>query len=165
MDDPLARARRFAGCRRQFGQHSGGSIAFLTCWAFDQRSGRTRAFFHKEPGAELILGVTSHHVSGNGALTGLDIGKAWLLPSTLTLQYHFTDFGVLEPISAQASTTLYSSTTAANTSLAGPAVTDLHIRNQFGVAVQFGFDHMLDSHWGLNFDVKGCGCGRSTQRQ
>lgn len=112
-------------------------------------------FFTKNVAAELILGVTSHHISGNGALTGLDIGKAWLLPPTLTLQYHFTDFGALKPyIGAGINYTVFFNQSAANTSLAGLTVTDLRIRNQFGAAVQFGFDYMLDRHWGLNFDVK-----------
>ncbi|MCC8940998.1 OmpW family protein [Bradyrhizobium sp. Arg62] len=113
-------------------------------------------FFTKNIAAELILGVTSHHISGNGTLNGLDIGKAWLLPPTLTLQYHFTDFGPLKPyIGAGINyTAFFNQSAAANTSLAGLAVTDLRISNQFGAAVQFGFDYMLDRHWGLNFDVK-----------
>ncbi|WP_271554236.1 OmpW/AlkL family protein [Bradyrhizobium sp. CCBAU 45394] len=112
-------------------------------------------FFTKNVAAELVLGVTSHHISGNGALTGLDIGKAWLLPPTLTLQYHFTDFGPLKPyIGAGVNYTAFFNQSAANTSLGGLAVTDLRISNQFGAAVQFGFDYMLDRHWGLNFDVK-----------
>ncbi|WP_271627754.1 OmpW/AlkL family protein [Bradyrhizobium sp. CCBAU 11445] len=112
-------------------------------------------FFTRNVAAELILGVTSHHISGNGALTGLDIGKAWLLPPTLTLQYHFTDLGALKPyIGAGINYTAFFNQSAANTSLGGLAVTDLRISNQFGAAVQFGFDYMLDRNWGLNFDVK-----------
>ncbi|RXH36750.1 membrane protein [Bradyrhizobium nanningense] len=112
-------------------------------------------FFTNNLAAELILGVTNHHISGNGALTGLDIGKTWLLPPTLTLQYHFTDFGPLKPyLGAGINYTVFFNQSAANTSLAGLAVTDLHLRNQFGAAIQFGFDYMLDRHWGLNFDVK-----------
>ncbi|WP_050402984.1 OmpW family outer membrane protein [Bradyrhizobium embrapense] len=112
-------------------------------------------FFTKNIAAELILGVTRHHISGTGTLNGLDIGKAWLLPPTLTLQYHFDDFGPLKPyIGAGINYTAFFNQSAANTSLAGLTVTDLHISNQFGAAVQFGFDYMLDRHWGLNFDVK-----------
>ncbi|MHC2332049.1 OmpW/AlkL family protein [Bradyrhizobium sp. USDA 4454] len=112
-------------------------------------------FFTKNIAAELILGVTRHQISGTGALTGLDIGKAWLLPPTLTLQYHFTDFGPLKPyIGAGINYTAFFNHSAANTSFAGLSVTDLRISNQFGAAVQFGFDYMLDRHWGLNFDVK-----------
>lgn len=56
-------------------------------------------FFNENWAAELILGVTKHHVTGTGAAAtnGLDVGKAWLLPPTLTFQYHFTDFGAFKP--------------------------------------------------------------------
>lgn len=86
---------------------------------------------------------------------GLNIGKASLLPPTLTLQYHFTDFGAFKPyIGAGINYTLFFNQTAANTPFAGLTVTDLHINNQVGPAVQFGFDYMLDRHWGINVDAK-----------
>jgi outer membrane protein len=113
-------------------------------------------FFTQNIAAELILGVTRHSISGTGALDGLDIGKAWLLPPTLTLQYHFTDFGAFQPyVGAGVNYTVFFNQNAANTAnVNGLAVTDLHISNSFGAAVQFGFDYMLDRHWGLNVDVK-----------
>jgi len=112
-------------------------------------------FFTPNVAAELILGVSRHHISGDGALNGLNIGKASLLPPTLTLQYHFTDFGAFKPyIGAGINYTLFLNQTAANTPFAGLTVTDLHINNQVGPAVQFGFDYMLDRHWGINIDAK-----------
>ncbi|ANW05876.1 OmpW/AlkL family protein [Bradyrhizobium icense] len=112
-------------------------------------------FFTRNIAAELILGVTKHHIGGTETLHGLEIGEAWLLPPTLTLQYHFTDFGAFKPyIGAGINYTVFFNQSAANTPFAGLAVTDLHVSNQVGAAVQFGFDYMLDSHWGLNFDVK-----------
>jgi outer membrane protein len=112
-------------------------------------------FFTQNIAAELILGVTRHSISGTGALDGLNIGKAWLLPPTATLQYHFTDFGAFKPyIGAGVNCTVFFNQSAANTTVNGLAVTNLHISNSFGAAVQFGFDYMLDRHWGLNVDVK-----------
>ncbi|OKO86327.1 OmpW family outer membrane protein [Bradyrhizobium sp. AS23.2] len=112
-------------------------------------------FFTRNIAAELILGVTTHHIIGTGTLNGLDIGKASLLPPTLTLQYHFTDFGAFKPyVGAGINYTVFFNQSAANTPFAGLVVTDLRISNQVAPAVQFGFDYMLDPHWGLNFDVK-----------
>lgn len=112
-------------------------------------------FFTPNIAAELVLGATRHHVSGTGTLNGLDIGKAWLLPPTLTLQYHFTGLGAFKPyVGAGINYTVFFNQSAANTPVGGLAVTDLHISNQVGAAVQFGFDYMLDRHWGLNVDVK-----------
>lgn len=112
-------------------------------------------FFTSNISAELILGVTRHHITGTRSLDGLDIGKASLLPPTLTLQYHFTDFGAFKPyVGAGINYTVFFNQSAANTQFAGVAVTDLRISNRIAPAIQFGFDYMLDRHWGLNFDVK-----------
>lgn len=112
-------------------------------------------FFTKNIAAELILGVTRHSINGTGTLDGLPIGKATLLPPTLTLQYHFTDFGAFKPyVGAGVNYTVFFSQHAANQTVGAFTVTNLHISNQWGAAVQFGFDYMLDKHWGLNVDVK-----------
>lgn len=112
-------------------------------------------FFTRNVAAELILGVTRHTITGTGSLDSLPIGKTWLLPPTLTLQYHFTDFGAFKPyVGAGVNYTVFYSQWAANTPVNGLAVTQLHLTNSWGAAVQFGFDYMLDQHWGLNVDVK-----------
>ncbi|TIU17238.1 MAG: OmpW family protein, partial [Mesorhizobium sp.] len=48
-------------------------------------------FFTDNVAAELILGTTYANITGQGSIGALrNIGKVWLLPPTLTLQYHFT---------------------------------------------------------------------------
>ncbi|MDA9436833.1 OmpW/AlkL family protein [Bradyrhizobium sp. CCBAU 51627] len=119
-------------------------------------------FFTKNIAAELILGVTRHSISGTGSLASLPIGKTTLLPPTLTLQYHFDNFGAFKPyIGAGVNYTVFFNNSAANVPavIVGPPVgpvttTALHVSNAWGGAVQFGFDYMLDRHWGLNVDVK-----------
>ena len=54
-------------------------------------------YFTRNFSAELVLGVTPHNITGSGALAGLNVGTAWLLPPTLMAQYHFTDFGAFQP--------------------------------------------------------------------
>jgi outer membrane protein len=115
-------------------------------------------FFTPNIAAELILGVTRHHVKGTGAAAtdGLDVGKAWLLPPTLTLQYHFTNFGAFKPyIGAGGNYTVFFDQSAGNVANnAGVIITRSHLHNSWAPAVQFGFDYMIDRHWGLNVDVK-----------
>ncbi|UTD26744.1 OmpW family protein [Bradyrhizobium sp. WD16] len=118
-------------------------------------------YFTPNIAAELILGVTKHHITGTGALGGLDIGKAWLLPPTLTFQYHFTNFGAFQPyLGVGVNYTVFFSQSAANVvtpaglPAAGLSTTYLNIKNAPGLALQAGFDYMIDRHWGLNFDVK-----------
>jgi outer membrane protein len=104
-------------------------------------------FFTKNIAAELILGVTKHDIFLNPGATR--IGSTWLLPPTVTLQYHFTDFGAFKPyVGVGVNYTIPFSTT-----VAGPA-TALSISNGWGVAAQVGFDYMFNKNWGFNVDVK-----------
>lgn len=99
--------------------------------------------------AELILGTTYANIYGEGALAGLGkVGKTWVLPPTLTLQYHFTDFGAFKPyVGAGVNYTMFYSQK-------GDAATSLDVKNTFGTALQVGADYMINEHWGVNFDVK-----------
>lgn len=107
-------------------------------------------FFTRNIAAELVLGVTRHHVAGTAALAGVDVGKATLLPPTLTLQYHFTQFGAFKPyVGAGVNYTWFF-----NNSAAGGVITQLTVKDTAGLALQGGFDYMIDKHWGFNFDVK-----------
>lgn len=115
-------------------------------------------FFTKNIAAELILGVTPHDVSPRGGLAGAlgstaNIGRAWLLPPTLMLQYHFTDFGAFKPyVGVGLNYTFFFSTK----SLGALAATHdrFSIASNAGLALQVGFDYMIDRHWGVNVDVK-----------
>ena len=124
-------------------------------------------FFTPNFAAELILGVTSHRATGAGLVTsgvatglnmqGLPIGKTWLLPPTLTFQYHFTQFGPFKPyVGAGVNYTFFFNESAANTLGGNPAVriTSFNVNNAWAPALQAGFDYMLDKNWGINLDVK-----------
>lgn len=112
-------------------------------------------FFTRNVAAELILGVTPHRITGTGALAGLNVGRAWLLPPTLMFQYHFSDFGPFKPyIGVGANYTVFFDQSPGNALNNGVAITGLSVRDTFGAAAQVGFDYMIDRHWGVNFDVK-----------
>ncbi len=106
-------------------------------------------FFTDNIAAELILGTTYSKISGDGVLAGTPVGKTWLLPPTLTLQYHVTEFGAFKPyVGAGVNYTLfYNSSEQAG-------FHDLDVKNKLGAALQVGFDYQIDQHWGVNFDVK-----------
>ncbi|MCL6706522.1 OmpW family protein [Pseudomonas sp. R2.Fl] len=106
-------------------------------------------YFTDNIAAELILGTTYANIYGEGSIAGLGkIGKTWVLPPTLTLQYHFTDFGAFKPyVGAGVNYTIFYDQS-------GAAVDTLDVKDTFGVALQAGFDYMIDEHWGVNFDVK-----------
>ena len=54
---------------------------------------------------ELIAATTRHDVSASDTVLGhVDVGSVWVLPPTLTVQYHFLPSSASAPISAPAST-------------------------------------------------------------
>jgi outer membrane protein len=106
-------------------------------------------FFTPNFAVELILGVTPHNVKGAGSLAGARIGSAWLLPPTLTFQYHFTGLGNIKPyVGAGVNYTVFFNEKAKG------GFTSFDLKDTFGLALQGGVDIMLTKNWGLNFDVK-----------
>lgn len=99
---------------------------------------------------ELIAAVTPHDVNTKTSSSGaLDLGDVWLLPPTLTVQYHFTDMGKFKPyVGAGINYTVFFGEDK------GTSVTNVDYGNSFGPALQAGVDYMIDDHWFLNADVK-----------
>ncbi len=106
-------------------------------------------FFTPNIAAELILGVTPHTAKGAGTLRGLgNLGSVWLLPPTLTLQYHFTEFGAFKPyVGVGVNYTVFFGEK-------DKALGNFSVSNAFGGALQVGFDYMINRNWGWNVDVK-----------
>jgi outer membrane protein len=106
-------------------------------------------FFDKHWAAELILAVTPHEITHTP--TGLDIGEVWLLPPTLTVQYHFQpDDPDFRPyIGAGVNYTMFFGHDDAD-----PAILDADFDSSIGFALQAGFDIPIDEHWSINVDVK-----------
>lgn len=106
-------------------------------------------FFTDNVAAELILGTTYARINGKGSIAGLgEVGKVWLLPPTLTMQYHFTNFGDFKPyVGAGVNYTLFYNQDAGSAD-------KLDVKNSFGAALQVGFDYRISDHWDFNFDVK-----------
>lgn len=111
--------------------------------------------FNKNWGLELILGTSNHQIdTENGALAGLDAGDVWVLPPTLTLQYHFVN---TESLGVYAGAGLnYSIFYSYDLSddLAAAGVSDIDFDNSLGASLQLGTDIQLKNSWYLNLDVK-----------
>lgn len=107
-------------------------------------------FFTDNIAAELILATTHHNVKANGSPLGasVDLGDVWLIPPTLTLQYHFDPKGKISPyVGAGVNYTIFYGNDP------GVALGNSY-DNGFGYLVQAGVDIELDKKWSLNFDVK-----------
>lgn len=115
-------------------------------------------FFTKNISAELILGTTKHEVStigsdisaiGGPTSADIDLGSVYLLPPTLTLQYHFLTEEVFRPyVGAGVNYTIFYNEKQ------GSVVKDIKYENSFGYAFQIGFDLMIDDTFFVNADVK-----------
>ncbi|WP_298514627.1 OmpW family outer membrane protein [uncultured Kordia sp.] len=106
-------------------------------------------FFTENWAAELILATTNHDVEAiNTAVGTIDLGDVWLLPPTLTLQYHYP-LGDFKPyIGAGINYTIFYSADE------GPVADAIDYDNSFGFAFQAGFDYALTDTWFLNLDIK-----------
>lgn len=103
-------------------------------------------FFTPHIAMELIAATAEHEITHNVAG---DLGTAWILPPTLTAQYHFMPDQKISPyIGAGLNYSLFYSEDHA------ASFTDLDVDGGVGYALQAGMDCWLDDHWGLNLDVK-----------
>ena len=96
---------------------------------------------------ELIAATTQHRVTNSAAGT---LGTVWLLPPTLTAQYHFDPEGPLRPyVGAGINYTFFYSPNAPG------ALKPIHYQDQFGFALQAGVDIPFgESGYFFNIDVK-----------
>ncbi|MBL6852442.1 MAG: OmpW family protein [Alphaproteobacteria bacterium] len=97
-------------------------------------------------GVELIAGTTKHSV--HHSIAG-NVGSVWLLPPTLTAQYHFDPTGPFRPyVGAGINYTFFYSAHSAT-------FAPISFSNNVGFALQAGADVPVgDGPYFLNFDVK-----------
>ncbi len=117
-------------------------------------------------GIEAIAGIANHDVNVDGTPTGalaavggadgLKLFDTWVLPPTITLQYHFLPNNNLRPYIGVGAN--YTATLADNASdeleaaVGGPV--KVSSDNSWGWAVQAGFDYDISDNWFFNADVK-----------
>lgn len=108
-------------------------------------------------GLELIAATTKHHASGRTGTTG-GIGRlasTWVLPPTLTAQYHFAPASKVRPyVGAGVNYTLFYSENASAGLEAAVGRTRVKMKSSFGWAAQAGVDVDLSPKTFLNFDIK-----------
>lgn len=106
-------------------------------------------FFNKNLALELILGTSNHDVKAVSTAVGdIELGDVWLLPPTLTLQYHF-DAGMVHPyVGAGLNYTIFYGVDE------GPVADDVEYDSALGFAIQGGFDIDITDKWFINIDAK-----------
>ena len=102
-------------------------------------------YFTKNLAAELILGTTHHSVKLGGK-DGTTLGKVWLLPPTLNLQYHLPVKNFIPYVGAGINYTFFYGVKDEAASLS--------YKNNAGFSMQLGFDYNISKKWFINVDAK-----------
>jgi outer membrane protein len=108
-------------------------------------------------GFELIASTTKHHADGRSGTTG-SIGRlasTWVLPPTLTVQYHFMPRSTVRPyVGAGINYTIFWNEKASSGLEDAVGRTRVHMSDSVGWAAQAGIDIDLWRKVFLNLDVK-----------
>lgn len=108
-------------------------------------------------GFELIAATTKHHADGRTGTTGTigRLASTWVLPPTLTAQYHVNPTGAVRPyVGAGLNYTIFWNETASNALVEAVGRTGVHMKDSFGWAAQAGVDIDITPKVFVNLDVK-----------
>jgi outer membrane protein len=132
------------------GEHAGVNSSFMP--EIDATYMATDAI-----GFELIASTTKHDASGKTGTTG-SIGKlasTWVLPPTLTAQYHFNAHGTVRPyVGAGVNYTIFWNEKASKGLESAVGDTRVKMNDSFGWAAQAGIDIDITPRVFANLDVK-----------
>jgi outer membrane protein len=102
---------------------------------------------------QLIAATTRHTITVNGGGLHGTAGSAWVLPPTLTAQWHFAQVGVVRPYVGVGVTVAFFYGVSPSSQLLG--VDDkLGLRTAVGPTLDVGFDVPVSGNWSMNVDVK-----------
>ncbi len=109
-------------------------------------------FFTPNIALNLIAATTRHKLTvTNSALGTVNLGTAWALPPTLTVQYHLMPQSRISPyVGVGLNTTFYYGYGGNPTA----GINRVRIDPSVGVAPNIGVDYEVAPNWLLNFDAK-----------
>jgi len=105
---------------------------------------------------ELIAATTKHDINGKGGLSPIgELASTWVLPPTLTLQYHFAPNAKVRPyVGAGVNYSLFYNENASDGLEDAIGKTKVELDDSFGFAVQAGVDFDVSERVFLNVDIK-----------
>ncbi len=108
-------------------------------------------FFTDHFAVEGIAASTRHSIHATDTALGrVGVGSVWVLPPTVTAQYHFMPHERFSPYVGAGLSVLF----FYNSKPSEPTVTQFGIGTSVGGAIQAGFDYNISGRWYANFDVK-----------
>ncbi|OIR00386.1 outer membrane protein W precursor [mine drainage metagenome] len=103
---------------------------------------------------EAIAGTSRDKVTLHGA-ANLDLGSVWLLPPTVTLQYHPLAHNKFDPyVGAGLNYTFFYGSSNCDTRGVTGTSCQVDYKNGVGYALQAGVNYEVAQNWFLNLDVK-----------
>ncbi|MCL6698461.1 outer membrane beta-barrel protein [Sphingomonas sp. NSE70-1] len=107
-------------------------------------------------GLELIAATTKHDVKGKGGLEPVgELVDTWVLPPTLTLQYHFAPKAQVRPyVGLGLNYTHFYNEDASDALETAIGKTNVKLDDSFGYSLQAGVDVHIAKNLFLNVDVK-----------
>ena len=108
-------------------------------------------------GLELIAATTKHKAKGKTGTTGSlgTLASTWVLPPTLTVNYHFNAKGKVRPyVGAGLNYTIFYSEDASGALEDAVGPTKVHLSDSFGPALQAGVDIDVSPRMFVNLDAK-----------
>jgi outer membrane protein len=107
-------------------------------------------------GLELVLATTKHDINGKDGLAPIgELANTWVLPPTLTLQYHFAPKAKVRPyVGVGINYTHFYSEDASSDLESAIGDTKVKLDDSFGYALQAGVDFDIGKNLFLNLDVK-----------
>lgn len=105
---------------------------------------------------ELIAATTKHDVKGRGGLSAVgELADTWVLPPTLTLQYHFAPRAKVRPyLGVGVNYTHFYKEDASDGLETAIGNTNVKLKDSFGYALQAGTDIAVSEKLFLNLDIK-----------
>lgn len=100
----------------------------------------------------VIAATTRHDVTVRNSAAGtVDLGRVWLLPPTVTLQYHPLPASRLSPyVGASLNYSVFYGEGGGRS----PGITQVDVENAWGYGLNAGVDYEIAPNWLANLDVK-----------
>ncbi len=104
---------------------------------------------------QLIAASSRHNVWVDGGAAGkVKVGSTWVLPPTLTAQYHFAQIGPVRPYAGLGLTVAFFYAPDASSYLKENGLKMGGLSTAVGPALNVGFDVPITGNWSANVDVK-----------
>lgn len=139
-----------------YGSHAGGALKGDTVHASASVSPEIDGsyFFTPHFSVELIAASTRHNVWVDGPSGKVKVGSSWVLPPTLSAQWHFAQLGRLRPYVGLGLTVAFFYAPDASSYLKENGLKMGGLRTAVGPTLEAGFDVPIVGNWSANVDVK-----------